>query len=97
MEKQTLEISLKIPVPLNSKAYILSRNHFWADFTPVEVTVNGYQIEIDGKVQARCLRGINNIRYLPVEEVYATEAEALAYAPELLKRYGGGKDADRKN
>lgn len=93
MEKQSVEITIKIPVPLNSKAYILTRNHFWADFKPVEVTVNGYLLEADGKVQVRCARGFNDIRYRSVDDVYATEEEAQRFAPELLKRYGGGEGA----
>ena len=96
MENAKKEITIKVPVPLNSKAWVLSREHYYADFTPLEVFVSAYLME-SGVTTARCVAGLNRIRYIPVDDVYATTAEALAHAPELLKRYGGGKDADRKN
>ena len=96
MENAKIEITIKVPVPLNSKAWILTRLYHYADFTPNEVFVNAYLVE-NGVTTARCVAGLNRIRYIPVDDVYASEAEALAHAPELLKRYGGGKNADRKN
>ena len=96
MENAKIEITIKVPVPLNSKAWVLSRQHYYADFTPLEVLVGAYLVE-NGVTTARCVAGLNRIRYIPVADVYASEAEALAHAPELLKRYGGRKNADRKN
>ena len=96
MENAKIEITIKVPVPLNSKAWVLSRQHYYADFIPLEVFVSAYLVEND-VITARCVKGYTDIRYIPVDDVYASEAEALAHAPELLKRYGGGRDADRKN
>lgn len=33
MENAKIEITIKVPVPLNSKAWVLSRQHYYADFT----------------------------------------------------------------
>lgn len=65
MENAKIEIILKVPVPLNSKAWVLSRQHYYADFTPLEVFVGAYLVE-NGVTTARCVAGLNCIRYIPV-------------------------------
>lgn len=90
-----VEIKLNAPAPLGSTCYILTRGMFSNEFKPEARQVTGYFLQANAPTTARLvdLKG-HRITFFNLDEIFPTEAAALAAIPEHEKRfkpyYGGG-------
>lgn len=94
MERQTktgVKIEFTPPAPIGGTAYVLTRNMYEQDFTPLPVFISAYEVAGGGEIYARVLAGLNRIQHILMQELFPTEEAAKAAAPEYLKKYGGGR------
>lgn len=91
-----VEIKLNAPAPLGGTCYILTRGMFTDEFKPEARKVTGYMLQSDKPHEARLVdtKG-HRISYYKLDEIFPTEAAALAAIPEYEKRFlkrtdGGG-------
>lgn len=92
-----VEIKLNAPAPLGGTCYILLRGLFSDEFKPEVRTVTGYLLQASKPHEARLVdpKG-HRISYYKLDDIFPTEAAALAAIPEYEKRFikhdgGGGK------
>lgn len=88
----SVKIEFTVPAPIGGAAYVLTRNMYEQDFYPHLVYITAYQITNDGKIEARAIAGVNRIQYIPLQDIFPTEASAKAAVPDYLKKYGGGRN-----
>lgn len=91
-----VEIKFNAPVELGETCYILNRGMFTDEFKPEARRVTGYFLNHDAPTTARLvdLKG-HRITFYKLDEIFSTEAAALAAIPEYEKRFikrnnGGG-------
>lgn len=91
-----VEIKLNAPAPLGGTCYILTSGMFTDEFKPEARKVTGYMLQSDKPHEARLVdtKG-HRISYYKLDEIFPTEAAALAAIPEYEKRFlkrtdGGG-------
>ncbi len=88
-----VEIKLNAPAPLGDTCYILTRGMFSDEFKPEARTVTGYFLQHNAPTTARLVdpKG-HRITFCNLDEIFPTEAAALAAIPEYEKRFIKPKD-----